>query len=204
MKQSRPPVFYDHKTAKFMHTKLSEIQCHITYSKCRNNISKKYDKIKKEVHTNGTKTWLDRDSNIKILFSTTPAQPTIATPSVLRFTVQNLQTGKPVTNLLARVVIFGGTSNQEAAFRLTNISAPAGHFSINVIFPHVASYQVITRITSQTHDVSSLASFTVIVPALQSASNLFGGNYIVWISLLIAVPAGVASFLILKNTMYKD
>ncbi len=96
-----------------MHTKLSEIQCHITYSKCRNNISKKYDKIKKEVHTNGTKTWLDRDNNIKILFSTTPAQPTIATPSVLRFTVQNLQTGKPVTNLLARVVIFGGTSNQE-------------------------------------------------------------------------------------------
>ena len=59
--------------------------------------------------TNDTKTWLDSEQNIKILFSTTPAQPTTATPSELRFTVQNLQTGKPVTNLLAQVAIFGGT-----------------------------------------------------------------------------------------------
>jgi hypothetical protein len=157
-----------------------------------------------EAGTNGTKTWLDRENNIKILFSTTPAQPSIATPSVLRFTVQNLQTGKPVTNVLARVVIFGGASNQETTFRLTNISAPDGRFSINVIFPNMGSYQVITRITSQTEDVSSLASFTVIVPALQSASNFFGENYIIWISLLIAVGAGVSSFLILKNTIFKD
>jgi hypothetical protein len=154
--------------------------------------------------TNGTKTWLDRDQNIKIIFSTTPAQPTIATPSVLRFAVQNLQTGKPVTNVLAMVVIFGGASNQETTFRLTNIAAPDGRFSINVIFPAIGSYQVLTRITSQTHDVSSLASFTVIVPGLQSASNLFGGNYIIWISLLIAAGAAGASFLIVKNTMYKD
>src|SRR5215469_4916898 len=149
--------------------------------------------------TNGTKTWSDRDQNIKIIFSTSPAQPTIATPSVLRFAVQNLQTGKPVTNVLAMVEIFGGASNQEATFRLTNITAPDGRFSINVIFPAIGSYQVLTRITSQTHDVSSLASFTVIVPALQSASNLFGGNYIIWISLLIAAGAAGASFLILKT-----
>jgi hypothetical protein len=153
---------------------------------------------------NGTKTWLDRDQNIKIVFSTTPAQPTIATPSVLRFAVQNLQTGKPVTNVLAMVVIFGGASNQETTFRLTNITAPDGRFSINVIFPAIGSYQVTTRITSQTHEISSLASFAVIVPALQSAQNLFGGNYIIWISLLIAAGAAAASFLILKNTMYKD
>ena len=136
--------------------------------------------------TNGTKTWSDRDQNIKIIFSTSPAQPTIATPSVLRFAVQNLQTGKPVTNVL------------------TNITAPDGRFSINVIFPVIGSYQVLTRITSQTHDVSSLASFTVIVPALQSASNLFGGNYIIWISLLIAIAIGAASFLVLKKTIKAD
>jgi hypothetical protein len=97
---------------------------------------------------NGTKTWLDRENNIKILFSTIPAQPTIGTPSVLRFTVQNLQTGKPVTSLLADVVILGGgTTNQEATFRLTNLSAPDGDFSINVIFPDKGSYQVITKVT---------------------------------------------------------
>ena len=159
-----------------------------------------------QISTNGTKAWLDRENNIKILFSIIPAQPTIGTPSVLRFTVQNLQTGKLVTNLLASVVIVGGTSNQETAFRLTNISAANGDFSINVIFPDKGSYQVITRMTSQIHDVASLASFIVIVSALQSDFNLFGGNYMIWIGLMIASAVGVASFLILKNinTIYKN
>jgi hypothetical protein len=92
-----------------------------------------------------------------------------------------------------------GTSNQETAFRLTNISAADSDFSNNVIFPDKGSYQVITKITSQTHDVASLASFIVIVPALQSDFNLFGGNYIIWVGIVIASAAGVASFLILKN-----
>jgi hypothetical protein len=34
--------------------------------------------------------------------------------------------------------------------------------------------------------------------------KLLGGNYIIGISLLIAVAAGIASFLILKITVYKD
>lgn len=157
-----------------------------------------------QVGTNGTETWLDKENNIKILFSTKPAQPIIASPSELSFTVQNLQTGKPVTNLLARVAILGGASNQETTFQMTNISAPDGHYSVNVIFPDIGTYQVITRVASQSHVVSSLASFTVAVPALQSTLKLFGGNYIIWISLLIAVAAGVASFLILKITVYKD
>jgi hypothetical protein len=137
-----------------------------------------------QVSTDSIKTRSDRENNIKILFSTIPAQPTIGTPSALRFTVQNLQTAKPVANLLANVVIVGGTSNQ-------------------------GSYQVITKITSsQTHDVASLASFTVIVPATQPALNPFGGNYITWIGILITSAVGVASFLILKNknknTAHKD
>jgi hypothetical protein len=154
-----------------------------------------------QVSTDSIKTWSDRKNNIKILFSTIPAQPTIGTPSVLRFAVQNLHTAKPVANLLANVVIVGGTSNQESPFRLTNIPAVDGHFSINIIFPDKGSYQVITKITSssQTHDVASLASFTVTVPAKQSALNPFGGNYITWIGILIASAVGVTSFLILKN-----
>jgi hypothetical protein len=166
-----------------------------------------------QVSTNSnTKTWLDREHNIKILFSSIPVQPAIGTPSVLKFSVQNLETGKPVTNLLARVVILGGggASNQEGAFRLTNISAPYGDFSINVIFPDKGSYQVITGITSQIHDIASLASFIVIVPAIQQQStllNIFGGSYIIWVIGLViaAAAAGVASLLILKNTaMHKD
>src|SRR5215472_6246214 len=87
-----------------------------------------------QLGTNGTKTWLDRDQNIKIVLSTIPVQPTIGTPSLLRFTVQNLETGKPLTNLLASVVILGVNNSQKTTFRLTNISALDGNFSINVIF----------------------------------------------------------------------
>jgi len=153
--------------------------------------------------TNSTESWINKENNIKILFSTAPAPPTKGTPSMLRFTVQNLQTGDPVANILARVAIFGGPSNEETTFLLTNISAPDGRFSVNVIFPNVGSYQIITRLMSQSHDVSSLASFTVTVPAMQS-SNVFGGNFIIWISLLIAIAVGVAFFLVLRNTIKAD
>jgi hypothetical protein len=162
-----------------------------------------------QVSTNGTKTWLDRENNIKIIFSTIPEQPTIGTISTLRFTVQNLQTDRPVTNLLASVVIVAGTTNQETPIPFPNISAVDGDFSIDVIFPNKGSYQVITKITSsQTHDVASLASFTVTVPApaMQSALNLSDRNYIIWVGLLIASAVGVALFLVLKNknTIRKD
>jgi len=148
--------------------------------------------------TNSTESWINRENNIKILFTTTPVPPTKGTPCVLRFTVQNLETGDPVTNLLARVAIFGGPSNEETTFLLTNISAPDGRFSVNVIFPNIGSYQIITRLMSHSHDVSSLASFTVTVPAMQPL-NIFGRNFIIWISLLIAIAVGVAFFLILKK-----
>ena len=159
-----------------------------------------------QVSTNDTRTWLDRENNIKILFSVTPAQPTIGTSSALKFTVQNLQTGKPLTNLLASILIVGGTSNsnQETTFRWTNISAPDGDFSINIIFRNMGSYQVITKISSQSNDVASLSSFKVIVQALPTPASLFGGNYVIWIGLLFAAAAGVTSFLILKNTTSKE
>ena len=151
-----------------------------------------------QLSTNGTKTWLDRDQNIKIVLSMIPLQPTIGKPSLLRFTVQNLETGKPLTNLLASVVILGVNSSQETTFRLTNISAPDGNFSTNVIFRDIGSYQVITRIMSQTHDVAALASFIVIVPLPLFTLNVPGtsSSYIIW---GIVVAAAVASFLVLKN-----
>lgn len=102
-----------------------------------------------QVNTNEVKTWVDKENNIKILLQTRPEQPIVGAPSVLRFAVQNLQTGKPVAHLLAHVVILGANiTNQEATFQLTNISAVDGDFSINVIFPDEGSYQIITKITS--------------------------------------------------------
>src|SRR5215467_12535704 len=153
-----------------------------------------------QLSTNGTKTWLDRDQNIKIVLNMIPVQPTIGTPSLLRFTVQNLETGKPLTNLLASVVILGVNNSQKTAFRLTNISAHDGNFSINVIFRDIGSYQVITRIISQTHDVAALASFIVTVPLPVFTLNVPGtsSSFIIW-GIVVAATT-VASFLVLKNS----
>ena len=94
-------------------------------------------------------------------------------------------------------------NSQETAFRLTNISAPDGNFSINVIFRDIGSYQVITRIISQTHDVAALASFIVTVPLPLFTLNVPGtsSSFIIW-GIVVAATT-VASFLILKNSRSK-
>jgi hypothetical protein len=118
----------------------------------------------------------------------------------LEFSVQNLQTGQPITNLTAGVVIVTDSSTS----RFTNIAAPDGHFSIKYIFPDIGLYQVITKITSGSHEVASLASFVLNIQVPPLALNLFGRNYIFWISAMIAAAAGITSFFIVKYAMYKD
>ena len=127
--------------------------------------------------------------------------PIIDTPTNLKFNIQNLQTGKPVTDLLARVVILTNSSGQERIFRFTNITAPDGVFSIKYLFPDVGLYQVIARITSPSNDVASLSSFKVFVPGQPNAFSLnnSGGSFSPWIIFVILVAAAIATFLIVKS-----
>ena len=148
-----------------------------------------------EFSTSGTQSWLDRENNVRILFSFNPATPMIDTPTNLKFDIQNLQTGKPLPGLLARVVIFKNSSGQERIFKLSNIAAPDGIFSIKYLFPDVGLYQVILRITSHSNDVALLASFKVFVPIFSGAN----GSSNLLIIIVIAVVAGIATFLILRR-----
>jgi len=127
--------------------------------------------------------------------------PIIDTPTNLKFNIQNLQTGKPVTDLLARVVILTNSSGQERIFKFTNITAPDGVFSIKYLFPDVGLYQVIARITSPSNDVASLTSFKVIVPSQPNVFSLnnSGGSFSPWIIFVILVAAAIATFLIVKS-----
>ena len=122
--------------------------------------------------------------------------PIIDTPTNLKFNIQNLQSGKPVTDLLARVVILTNSSGQERIFRFTNITAPDGVFSIKYLFPDVGLYQVIARITSPSNDVASLASFKIFVPGQPNAFSLnnSGGSFTPWIIFVILVAAAIATF----------
>ena len=111
---------------------------------------------------NGTQLWVDRENNVKVQFTYLPQTPIIDTPTQLKFNIQNSQTGIPLRNLVARVVIVTNSSGQERSFKFTNITAPNGSFSVNYLFPDTGVYQVIPRIYSK--DASILASFKVLVP----------------------------------------
>ena len=111
---------------------------------------------------NGTQLWVDRENNVKVQFTYLPQTPIIDTPTQLKFNIQNSQTGTPLRNLVARVVIVTNSSGQERSFKFTNITAPNGSFSVNYLFPDTGVYQVISRIYSK--DASILASFKVSVP----------------------------------------
>ena len=111
---------------------------------------------------NGTQLWVDRENNVKVQFTYLPQTPIIDTPTQLKFNIQNSQTGTPLRNLVARVVIVTNSGGQERSFKFTNITAPNGSFSVNYLFPDTGLYQVISRIYSK--DASILASFKVPVP----------------------------------------
>ncbi len=153
--------------------------------------------------TSGTEFWLDKENTLRMVFSYTPAIPIIDTPTDLKFSIQNLQTGKPLTDVSARVVILTNSIGQERIFRFANIIAPDGVFSIKYLFPDTGLYQVITRITSQSNGVASLASFKVFVPGQPNAFSLnnSSGSSNPWIIFVIAIAVVIATFLIVINRM---
>jgi hypothetical protein len=123
----------------------------------------------------------------------------IDTPTDLKFSIRNLQTGKPLPDLLARVVIITNSSGQERIFKFTNIAAPDGVFSIKYLFPDTEIYQVIARITSHSNDVALLALFKVFVPLFSFSLNNTNWSSNLLIIIVIAVAAGTVTFLILRR-----
>jgi hypothetical protein len=144
-------------------------------------------------NTTTQQTWIDKLNNLKIQFGYIPAKPIIDTPTQLKFTVQNLQTGEQIKNLSARAVVVNNAGGQLRTFKFTNITAPNGIFSVKYLFPYSGLYQVLTKIDS--NDFTSLASFNVSVPfAPLGTVNVGNLNPIVIpaIAGIIAATVGIA------------
>jgi hypothetical protein len=137
--------------------------------------------------------WTDRENNIKILFTYSPENPVIKAPTELMFSVDNLQTGNHLKNLLATVVIINNSSGQPKIFKFKNITAPTGNFSVEYIPPELGIYQVITRINSTTNpSLIALASFKVIVTLETSFSNIIITGIVI-----LVIFGGIAYLVIL-------
>jgi hypothetical protein len=145
-------------------------------------------------------TWIDKLNNLKMQFGYLPKEPVIDKPTELKFTVQNLQTGKQIKNLSARVVVVNNAGGQLRIFKFANITAPEGIYSVKYLFPDSGSYNIITKIDSK--DFTSLGSFNVFVP-LGSLGTVNVGNWnpmvIPEIAGIIAATLGVALILTIKK-----
>jgi hypothetical protein len=106
--------------------------------------------------------WTDPEQNLKIQFTYQPQKPVIDQPTELKFTVQNLNTGQYLKNLVANVLVTDNASGQYRNYKFDNIVVPNGQFSVHYLFPDVGLYEVITRISAK--DIAALAPFKVVVP----------------------------------------
>ena len=77
----------------------------------------------------------------------------------LRFSIQNLQTGNHLKNLVAKITLINTDYN--ATYKLGNITVTDGDFSIKSPTLDPGAHQVIIKINSK--DYSSLASFNMSV-----------------------------------------
>ena len=89
-------------------------------------------------------------------------KPVIDQPTELKFTVQNLNTGQYLKNLVANVLVTDNASGQYRNYKFDNIVVPNGQFSVHYLFPDVGLYEVVTRISAK--DIAALAPFKVVVP----------------------------------------
>jgi len=116
---------------------------------------------------NKVQIWVDNLSNIKIEFSYSPETPVIDNPTELKFNVLNLQNGRPLGDLSARVIILTNSGGQERSFMFPDIVSHNGSFSVKYLFPDSGLYQVISRINSK--NIVTLDSFSIPV-AFQPSS----------------------------------
>ena len=139
-----------------------------------------------------TQLWMDKENNVKIIFTYNPESPIIGKPTKLLFSVQDLRTGDEIKERShVRIII----TNGHEILKITNATFAQANFSTNYAFPDSGSYQVISKIDS--NNVAELASFNVFVPpqALSSTSKSFFTLMLYYVIPATSSAAGIAIYL---------
>jgi hypothetical protein len=116
---------------------------------------------------NNSEEWIDKLTNIKILFGYELNKPTIKNLNELNFTVDNLKTGNNLKNVTADVTVI---NYPDPTFKFDNISSSNGHLSIKCPFLNEGIHQVILNLRSINNYALALASFNVTVPVTGNSS----------------------------------
>ena len=138
------------------------------------------------------KIWKDSDNNVKILFSYSPVNPIINTPTELRFTINDLRTGAAFKNVLVTIIIIDNSNGQQKVVRFSGLSDNKGSYLINYAFSDLGTYQVIMRTKSSSPNFATLASFPITVALETSLSN------IAVIGILVVTAVAVSAGLVVR------
>jgi hypothetical protein len=119
------------------------------------------------ITNNNSQEWVDKITNIKILFTYELNKPTINNLNELNFTVGDLKTGNNLTNLTADVTVL---NDPDPTFKFDNITALNGRFSIKCPFLNEGMHQVIVNLRLNNNYALALASFNLTVPVTSNSS----------------------------------
>jgi hypothetical protein len=108
-----------------------------------------------------TQEWVDKQSNMKLLFAYSP-KPLVGTSTELMFDILDLGTGTHFKDVFATLTIIDGLQ-QQVPLKFYKVTAPNGHFSIKYQFGHEGTYQIIVKVNSK-DSALALASFKIVVP----------------------------------------
>lgn len=129
--------------------------------------------------------WIDKQSNIKVLFTYSPEKPLVGGFTELKFKIEDLESGTRLKDVFARVTIIDG-QQQQVPLKIYNMRAPNGQFSIEYQFPLEGTYQIFVKVDSK-YSALTLASFKMFIPfqpvGVINISHLFP----------ILIPAGLAA-----------
>jgi hypothetical protein len=156
---------------------------------------------------NKTQIWLDKLNNIKIEFTHSPENPITDTSTELKFDALNLKTGDRLKNLSVRVIILTSSNGEESFNNYTNVTAPAGNFSVRYNFPTDGVSKVLSKIESKDTSALTIASFPVFVsfqPVDAMNSNVTSQLFLTALLTGIAAAIVIAFFLIILRRRRKE
>ena len=117
------------------------------------------------IYSNATQLWIDKLNNVKIQFSYLPEKSSMDDMIQLEFSIQNLQNGSHLKNLIAKVTV---TNNP--IYKFDNMTIADGDLSIRCPFLDPGTHQVIIKIDSKGYSLA-LASFNIYVSNSTAVDN---------------------------------
>jgi hypothetical protein len=109
------------------------------------------------LYGNGVQQWVNKEEDIKIQFKYTLYKPEIHNYHQLNFSIQDLQTGKHLKNLIASITV-----TNDPLFAFDNITIPNGDFAVVCPFLDKDQHQVIVNVRTG-NNALALASFNMTV-----------------------------------------